>query len=259
MPTARSSITIGIHLPCRHRPHVLPCVMKFLLADTDKTWVRSCSLWLGRRGDEVEQLTSAHALNQALFARTESILLLAPHLLERLHGPALQRLAGAATGILWRSARPAVRGPQIGRLLLPHMPRPRSPAQLGRQLQFLQRAIAADSLALPQVGEVLGLSASGPGAAVQAFAAETARLLAQLESAASAGESSAWQRALHGWRGCAAAMGASALVDLRLPEDVREIGTSAGGGALQDLRLTRAETLELLSAAAEAYTAEPSV
>jgi len=256
---ARPSLTIGIHLPCRYRPQVLRCVMKILLADTDKHWLRSCALWLGRRGDEVVQITTGSALNRALAEETDGILLLAPRLLDRLQRPALPRLAGAATGILWRGDAPALRGPQLGRLVLPHLPRPRTPDHLERQLHFLRLAMDTDSLALPQVGEVLGLAANGPGSAVQAFATETARLLSQFESAAAAGESGTWQRALHAWRGCAATMGASALIQLHLPEDVREIGRPAGSGVLETLRCARVETLELLVKAAEAFVPDPAV
>lgn len=233
-------------------------MMKILLADTDKPWLRSCSLWLGRRGDGVEQITTASALNLALSLETDSLLLLAPQLLERLRRPALQRLAGEAKGVLWRGTGPALWGPQLGRLVLPHMAKPRTPAHLERQLHFLCRAMEADSLALPQVGEVLGLSAAGPGIAVQAFAMETARLLGQFESAASVGDSRMWQRALHAWRGCAAAMGASALIDLPLPEEVRELGTQTGGAILDTLRRARHETLALLTMAVEAFMPDPS-
>ncbi len=228
--------------------------MKFLLADTDRLWLRSCSLWLDRRGDEVHALCSAADLNRALCSDAEATLLLAPQLLEELGEQALRALAGNARGILWRTARPFMRGPRLGPFISPHMPRPRSPAQLESQLKFLARAAQADNLELPQVGEVLGLSKVGPAASVHAFATETARLLTQLEAAASARESTLWQQTLHAWRGCAAVMGARGLLDFRLPEEVYAFGLLAPHGPLQALHRAREETLSLFVAAAEAYT-----
>ena len=228
--------------------------MKFLLADIDRLWLRSCSLWLDRRGDEVHALCSTPDLDQALCRDAEATLLLAPQLLEGLGEQALRVLAGTAQGLLWRAARPSLRGPRLGYLISPHMPRPRSPAQLESQLRFLARAAQAGSLELPVSGEILGLSKAGPAAAVDAFTAETARLLAQLESTANARESRLWQQTLHAWRGCAAVMGARGLLDFPLPEEVNASGLLATDGPLQALRRAREETLSLLAAGAAAYT-----
>ncbi len=90
-------------------------------------------------------------------------------------------------------------------------------------------------------------------ASLEAFAAETAQLLAKLETTATEGQSGPWQQALHAWRGCAAAMGARGLLDFHLPETVSTPGLLATDGPLHALHGAREETLSLLHAAADAY------
>lgn len=227
--------------------------MKILLADTDRLWLRSCALWLNRRGDEVRLVFNVETLNATLGADPQATALLAPQLVAELAEDARGHLAGTLRGLIWRATPPGIRGPRLGPGMSPHLPRPRTHTQLEAQLRFLQHASARDVLDLPQVGEVLGLSVRGPDATLQAFRDETAQLLFQLERTASCGELRRWQHALHAWRGCAAAMGARRLVDFPLPEagpGPTLVGVEAD---LAGLRRARLQTLRLLKLATFAY------
>lgn len=223
--------------------------MKILLADNDRTWLRSAARWVTQWGAEAHLATDSAALVAAITAHQHSAYLIAPGLLRApLVVAAHRRLRTNARGLVWRGTPHPVREPPLGPDFATHLPRPRSARQCGLQLDYLQAATSTGLLDLPLVGEALGFAPLGAEAAVQAFAAESRRLLSRLAEAGVLRDAQRWAGCFHAWRGCASIMGARALASLE--------PAPAGEFSLAGAEALHARTCELLALAAAAYTPE---
>ncbi len=186
-----------------------------LVADSERTWLRTCVWWLKALGYAVDTATSPVALQQALAAATFYDLRLLDAKMCDLasDGDELPTLRNAIPGCVWLETPPRPLKFRSGPGTALYCPRPRSRASLETLLKYLLHRDTARLLEVALVGEILGMlpTITAALAVVDNFSDET---LALVKVMTASGPRPAMQAAQHALQGCAAAIGAVALQEM---------------------------------------------
>ena len=228
-----------------------------MVADTDRTWLRTCALWLKAAGYTVTTANSAPALARTLRDSTPyGLRLIDSRLLLSANRGEVPVLAGATPGFLWREHSSVPLVLCSGRGTAVNCPRPRTPATLEILLHYILHPETIRLLDAAMVGEILGMlpNAAVAEAIIARFTRETSALIKTMNQAQALAPRTAWQESLHTLQGCAAAIGAVGLLEVVMSFEARD-GSATATTIEEILAGTIAATGDSLRRAVGAYFA----
>ena len=205
-------------------------MIEVMVADTDRTWLRTCALWLKAAGHTVTTANSAPALARTLRDNTPyGLRLIDSKLLLSANRGEVPVLASATPGFVWREHSSVPLVICSGRGTAVNCPRPRAPATLEILLHYILHPETIRLLDAAMVGEILSVlpNATVAEALIARFTRETLALVKTMTQAQALAQHTAWQESLHSLQGCAAAIGAVGLLDVVTSFEARDGSATA--------------------------------
>ena len=200
-------------------------MLEVMVADTDRTWLRTCALWLKAAGYTVTTANSAPALARTLRDSTPyGLRLIDSKLLLSANRGEVPVLASATPGFVWREHSSVPLVICSGRGTAVNCPRPRAHATLEILLHYILHPETIRLLDAAMVGEILSMlpNATVAEALIARFTRETLALVKTMNQAQALAQRTAWQASLHSLQGCAAAIGAVGLLDVATGFEARD-------------------------------------